>query len=192
MLADKQISRSKEHDVPAASTRPASTDRDQAAVPASSSAQPTVTPALPIGDPETVGRLQYALGRSSRLLRESATGGLTPTQLAVLGVLLREGPRQLTDLAVVERINPTLLSRVVGRLEDEGLVQRSAQEQDRRSYRVSITDAGRALAEQIRHERCHALAERLAGLDPAHAETLFAALPALEALADQLATDRKD
>jgi DNA-binding MarR family transcriptional regulator len=147
---------------------------------------------LPVGDADTVGRLQFALARSSRLLRETATGGLTPTQLAVLGVLLREGPRQLTELAGVERINPTLLSRVVGRLEDDGLVTRSAQEQDRRSYQVSITAAGRALAEGLRHERCIALAERLARLDPAHAQTLFAALPALEALADQLATDRKD
>ncbi len=152
----------------------------------------SVSPALPVGDPETVGRLQFALARSSRLLRETATGDLTPTQLAVLGVLLREGPRQLTELAAAERINPTLLSRVVGRLEDDGLVTRSAQEQDRRSYQVSITGAGRALAEGLRHERCMALAERLAGLDPGHAETLFAALPALEALADQLATGRKD
>jgi DNA-binding MarR family transcriptional regulator len=177
MLADKQINRSKEAAVPAATARP---------VPAR-----TADP-LPVGDHDTVGRLQFALARSSRLLRETATGGLTPTQLAVLGVLLREGPRQLTELAAVERINPTLLSRVVGRLEDDGLVKRSAQEQDRRSYHVSITDAGRALAEGLRRERCIALAERLARLDPAQAETLFAALPALEALADQLATDRKD
>ncbi len=154
---------------------------------------PSHTPdALAMGDLDAVGRLQFALARSSRLLRETATGGLTPTQLAVLGVLLREGPRQLTELAAVERINPTLLSRVVGRLEDDGLVRRSAQEQDRRSYQVSITDAGRALAEGLRHERCLALAERLARLEPPHAEALFAALPALEALADQLATDRKD
>ncbi len=163
---------------------PASSARS---APAKSSATP-----LPVGDKDSVGRLQFALARSSRLLRETATGGLTPTQLAVLGVLLREGPRQLTELAAAERINPTLLSRVVGRLEDDGLVTRSAQEQDRRSYLVSITDAGRALAEDLRHERCLALAERLARLDPAAAETLFAALPALEALADQLAADRKD
>jgi DNA-binding MarR family transcriptional regulator len=177
MLADKQMIRFKEVAVPGATTRPV----------------PTCTPdPLPVGDHDTVGRLQFALARSSRLLRETATGGLTPTQLAVLGVLLREGPRQLTELAAVERINPTLLSRVVGRLEDDGLVKRSAQEQDRRSYQVCITDAGRALAEGLRRERCIALAERLARLDPAHAETLFAALPALEALADQLATDRKD
>jgi DNA-binding MarR family transcriptional regulator len=176
MLADKQISR-QEVAVQATEAHPA----------------PARTPdPLPVGDHDTVGRLQFALARSSRLLRETATGGLTPTQLAVLGVLLREGPRQLTELAAVERINPTLLSRVVGRLEEDGLVKRSAQEQDRRAFQVSITDAGRALAEGLRHERCIALADRLARLDPTHAETLFAALPALEALADQLATDRKD
>lgn len=141
---------------------------------------------------ETVARLQSAIGRSARLLRETATGGLTPTQQAVLGALLREGPRQLTELAAAERINPTLLSRVVGRLEDEGLVRRSAQEQDRRAYLVTITDQGRALAQGIRADRCQALAQRLTLLEPAHASALFDAVPALEALADELTADRKD
>jgi DNA-binding MarR family transcriptional regulator len=125
------------------------------------------------------------------LLRESATGGLTPTQLAVLGALLREGPRQLTELAAAERINPTLLSRVVGRLEDDGLVRRTPQEQDRRAYLVTITDQGRALAEGIRRDRCRALAERVAQLEPREAAALFAAVPALESLAAELTADRK-
>ena len=140
---------------------------------------------------DTVARLQLALGRTARLLRESATGGLTPTQLAVLGVLLREGPKQLTEVAALERINPTLLSRVVGRLEHDGLVRRTPQEQDRRAYRVVITEKGRSLAEGIRHDRCSALAGRLSRLDPAQVDALFDALPALEALAEQLAADRK-
>ena len=110
---------------------------------------------------------------------------------AVLGGLLRDGPRQLTELAAAERINPTLLSRVVGRLEDEGLVKRTASEQDRRAYLVSITDQGKQLAEGIRHERCRALADHLAELDPAQAASLFAAVPALEALASALSAGRR-
>ncbi len=140
---------------------------------------------------DAVARLQFAIGRSSRLLRESVTGGLTPTQLAVLGSLIREGPRQLSELATAEHINPTLLSRVVGRLEDDGLVRREAQEQDRRSYLVTITESGRALSDTIRHDRCTELAERLAQLDADQVRALFAALSALEALADELMTHRK-
>lgn len=145
-----------------------------------------------MGDSQAVVRLQLALGRSARLLRETATGGLTPTQLTVLGALMRDGPRQLTELAAVERINPTLLSRVVGGLEEAALVLRSAQQQDRRAYLVSITDKGRALAQGIRQERCRALAELLARLEPAYADVLIEAIPALEALADELTVDRKD
>jgi DNA-binding MarR family transcriptional regulator len=126
------------------------------------------------------------------LLRESASGGLTPSQLAVLGALLREGPRQLTELSIAERINPTLLSRVVGRLEEDGFVLRRPHEQDRRAYLLSITDKGRSLAEGIRRERCAALTERLTRIDPAQVETLFGALAALEALADELAFSQKD
>lgn len=141
---------------------------------------------------DDVARLQLALARSARLLRETATGGLTPTQLAVLGVLLRQGPLQLTELAAVEHINPTLLSRVVGRLEDTGFLKRTAQEHDRRAYLVSITDEGRAFAEGIRGERREALARRLSRLDAAHVHALFTALPALEALAEELSADQKD
>ncbi len=160
----------------------------QSATPSSDSSTPGQ---WPVADPEAVARLQVALARSSRLLRETATGGLTPTQLAVLGALMREGPRQLTELAALERINPTLLSRVVGRLEDDGLVSRSAQQQDRRAYLVSITDKGRELTQGIRHERYLALAQRLANLDSNDLDALFAALPALEALAAELTVERK-
>ncbi len=141
---------------------------------------------------DDVARLHHALGRSSRLLRESASGGLTPTQLAVLGALLRHGPRQLTELAAAERINPTLLSRVVGRLEEGGLVRRDAQEQDRRAYVVSITEQGSALTRTLRQERCGELAAVVDGMDPEHVVALRAAIPALEALADQLMQQRED
>lgn len=144
-------------------------------------------------DPEDdIARLHHALGRSSRLLRENASGGLTPTQLAVLGALLRHGPRQLTELAAAERINPTLLSRVVGRLEEAGLVRRDAQEQDRRAYVVSITEQGSDLASTLRQERREELAAVMGGLEPQHVTALRAAIPALEALADQLMHHRED
>ena len=141
---------------------------------------------------DEVARLHHALGRVSRMLREGASGGLTPTQLAVLGALLRDGPRQLTELAAAERINPTLLSRVIGRLEEGGLVSRSTQAQDRRSSVVAITEQGSALVATLRRERCQELGAVVAELDPAHVAALFAALPALEALASELLHHRKD
>jgi DNA-binding MarR family transcriptional regulator len=150
---------------------------------------PTAGPPL---DGEAVARLQSALGRGARLLRETASGGLTPTQLAVLGALLREGPRQLTELSIAERINPTLLSRVVAKLEEDGFVLRSPHELDRRAYLLSITPKGRALAEGIRRDRCEALTERLTRIAPAHVDTLFGALTALEALAEELTAPQKD
>jgi DNA-binding MarR family transcriptional regulator len=159
---------------------------------ASAQGQPAHGVPLDALDAESVGRLQSALGRSARLLRETASGGLTPTQLAVLGALLREGPRQLTELSIAERINPTLLSRVVAKLEDDGYVLRRPHEQDRRAFLLSITDKGRAFAEEIRRDRCEALTERLTRLDPAHVDTLFGALTALEALADELTVSQKD
>ena len=49
------------------------------------------------------------------------------------------------DLAEAEAINPTLLSRVLGHLEEAGLVARGADPEDARCTLVSATPAGTRL-----------------------------------------------
>jgi DNA-binding MarR family transcriptional regulator len=144
-------------------------------------------------DVETAGRLRAAIGRLQRLLRSTQAGtaaGLTPTKISVLFTVLRAGPIRLSDLATEEAINPTMLSRVVAGLTDRGLVTRISDPADRRAALLEATGAGRRLAERIRRERTDALNEALAPLDAADRETLERALPALEALAEQLKSKR--
>ena len=66
---------------------------------------------------ETVERLRVALGITSRYLRATDAGeGLTPTELSILATITRRGSLRLTELAEIERVNPTMLSRIAGRL----------------------------------------------------------------------------
>lgn len=138
-------------------------------------------------DPAEVARLRVALARTSRRLRGTEAGrDLTPTQLSVLGAVCLRGPIPLSELARLEAVNPTMLSRFVGRLEAEGLLVREADPDDRRAASVSATTAGRALQRRIAAERTAALAAHLTTLPDAHLDALRAALPALEALAESL------
>jgi DNA-binding MarR family transcriptional regulator len=140
---------------------------------------------------DELGRLRTALGRISRLVdRQVSGGGLTRTQLSVLGVTARTGPIGVGELAEVEGVNPTMLSRVVGKLETMGLLRRSPHPDDARVVRVEVTPAGRRLHQRLRRERATLLGERIADLPEGHAESLLGALPALEALAAQLARVR--
>ena len=135
------------------------------------------------------GRLRAAIGRLSRRLRETRAGsGLTPTQVSVLFTVVRLGPLPLTELAERESLNPTMLSRVLGALCEAGLVRRTADTNDRRVALAEATAAGRRMRERIQRERSTALAAHLAALDPADREAILAAIPALETLAEAVAT----
>jgi DNA-binding MarR family transcriptional regulator len=141
---------------------------------------------LETGD-EAVARLRVVVAKLGRQLRTTQAGaGLTPTQISVLFSVARRGPLRLSELAEIEGLNPTMLSRVIAQLTDDDLLKRAADPSDRRAALVDATARGRRLREKINRERNRVLSLELDGLSPAARESIMAALPALEALADQL------
>jgi DNA-binding MarR family transcriptional regulator len=131
------------------------------------------------------------VGRLSRRLNALARGsGLTPTQLSTLGVIARQGPIRLSDLAEIESMNPTMVSRIVAALDEAGLVRRRTDPDDRRSGLLEVTAAGRRTHDRLRAERGRALTQGLEALDARDAGAIEAALPALEQLVD--AMSRRD
>jgi DNA-binding MarR family transcriptional regulator len=100
--------------------------------------------------------------------------------------MARHGPMRLSELADHEGINPTMLSRIVGKLCDEGLILRRSDDRDRRAFHVEVTDAGRAAHDRIVARRTEALAVGLSRLSESDRERLLSALPALELLAADL------
>ncbi|MGH7640596.1 MAG: MarR family winged helix-turn-helix transcriptional regulator [Candidatus Dormibacteria bacterium] len=131
--------------------------------------------------------LRIVIGRLWRRLRQlPAAAGLTPTQQAVLATIVREGPLGIAALSQREGINPTMLSRIVAKLTEGGLVSRHADPSDGRAAVVLATERGLRLQRRIRAERNDLLQLKLAGLTPELQQRLEAAMPALEALADSL------
>ena len=148
-------------------------------------AAPAGAPAAPDGQqPIDAARLRMAIVRLSRRLRRHQLAGLTATQVSALSTIDQSGPLRLSDLAAVEGVAPSTLTRLVAALEERDYVQRAAVAGDARASEVAITARGREVLDRIRQESTTALAGSLALLDPGELAALAAALPALERLGD--------
>jgi DNA-binding MarR family transcriptional regulator len=138
-------------------------------------------------DADEVVRLRRAIGRLARQFNTSATDeGLTPTQASVLGLVAGHGPVGLPDLVRLEHINPTMLSRVVGKLDEDGLVTRTPDPDDLRSVTLELTARGRTVQDRIKAQRAEAVSVAARTLPAAEHAALIAALDALDHLADEL------
>jgi DNA-binding MarR family transcriptional regulator len=136
---------------------------------------------------DEAARLRAAINRIARRLRPTKAGaGLTPTQISVLETVSRRGPIRLSDLAAVEDVNPTMLSRVAGKLEGLDLIRRHQHPGDGRAALLGLSDRGQHVLERMRAERTDQLSVELSALDAGARQQLLDALPVLEALAESL------
>ena len=127
--------------------------------------------------------LRVALGRLNRSLRLThVEKDLSSSQREVLMAIVRAGSLRLSDLAREEGLNPTMLSRIVGKLEAAGMVARTSDPEDARVIHLAATPEGIALREKIRGERTDALLFALRNLSREEKQSLTAATPALEAI----------
>ena len=138
-------------------------------------------------DADTVIRLRRVVLSLARRLNAASVGeGLTPTQASVLSIVAFRGQLGLAELTEIEGLNPTMLSRVVGKLDSFGLIRRLRDPDDFRAARVEATPEGKEAYQRIAAQRAAILSERVAGLPAEQEAALIAALPALEHLAEDL------
>jgi DNA-binding MarR family transcriptional regulator len=130
-------------------------------------------------------RLRLAIARTARRLRQEAGEELSPSQTAALATIDRHGPLTPSELAVRERIQRPTVTRIVARLEERGLVQRTRDPQDGRSSLVALTPAGRELLARGRTRKNAYLARRLRELDTDDHATLERAAAILERLLEE-------
>jgi DNA-binding MarR family transcriptional regulator len=124
--------------------------------------------------------LRVVVARTARRLRQEAGTDLSPSQTAALATIERHGPLTPSELASRERIQRPTATRVIARLEEAGLVERTADPTDGRSSLVSLTGEGRALLKKLRANKDAYLARRLETLDPDELAALERAADILE------------
>jgi DNA-binding MarR family transcriptional regulator len=145
------------------------------------------TPSSTPTDIDTAARLRLATARLWRRVRTSSPRtGLTQTEASVLFTVVRCGPIGMSELTREEDLNPTMLSRVVARLADAGLLERTPHPDDGRVVVVSATEAGTALRTETVQAHNDVLAHELDDLSREEAAALDTALPVLEKLAARL------
>jgi len=135
---------------------------------------------------QTATEFRRSVTRFGRLLAASMPKGeLSPTKLTALGILRREGPLSARALASRLGIRPQSLSRIIGELEQEGLLTRSRDARDGRERILKPTPKALALmrAEGVRRDAIvREIMQR--ALTPVEIELLFLAGKAINKLAD--------
>jgi DNA-binding MarR family transcriptional regulator len=136
------------------------------------------------GDLASAYRLQLAVTRLARLLRQEVQVTLTPSQVSALSTIRARGPITLGDLAERERVAPPSITRMVSRLEEEGYVERSTDPADGRVCRVAVTAAAEEMISEARKRKADWLLQRMEDLAGADRRALLDAVEAMETLAE--------
>jgi len=103
--------------------------------------------------------------RLARRLRQQGESAASPTQLAALATIERDGPLTLGELSHVENVRPPTLTKVVAALEEQGLVERHVDPSDRRVSLVRLTTEGREVIDAAAALLVEADFGALAGLE---------------------------
>jgi DNA-binding MarR family transcriptional regulator len=132
---------------------------------------------------DAAARLRLAIVRTARRLRQEAATeatGLTPTSTAALATIERHGPLTPSELATIERVKRPTVTRTLGCLDREGLIERTPDPVDGRSALVSVNAAGRERLRRLRRRKNAFIARRMRELPDADVETLERAARILE------------
>jgi len=111
---------------------------------------------------ELAKTLREAIQRLNRRVRQARpVGDLTFSQLSALTSLQLAGALTPRELADVERVQPPTMTKIVGKLEDRGLVARTPHPTDGRQVILAPTEQGRAVHAQFESARNTWLAQQL-------------------------------
>ncbi len=111
---------------------------------------------------ETADALHVAAIQMLRRVRaEDRWTDLSGPRLSALSVIVFAGPVTVTRLAEAEQVRTPTISRLIADLEQEGLVKRVVNPEDKRVRLVSATEKGQRLLQQGRDRRIQKLATDL-------------------------------
>lgn len=119
--------------------------------------------------PLEIGETAHALRKSFD--RRASALGVTRAQWKVLLKLSRSPGLRQVEVADMLDVEPITLCRIVDRLEESGLVERSQDPDDRRARLLHVTARARPLIEKLQALAAELAGEAFAGIDPADVAT---------------------
>jgi DNA-binding MarR family transcriptional regulator len=130
---------------------------------------------------ELAADLALVIGRLNRRMLKGGQG-LSHGMLSALSSVVKFGPLRPGDLAIRESVAAATITRIIARLEVDGLVQREVDPRDGRAFVIEATESGIDLIVRARSARADVIADLLRPLRANDRDTLRRALPSLEAL----------
>jgi DNA-binding MarR family transcriptional regulator len=110
-----------------------------------------------------IGETAHALRKA--FTRRAASVGVTGAQWKVLFKLTLKPDLRQTDLADLLDIEPITLTRIIDRLQEAGLVERTPDPSDRRAWRLQVTAKAQPVVGKLRAIADEMTAEAFAGID---------------------------
>jgi DNA-binding MarR family transcriptional regulator len=105
---------------------------------------------------------------------------LTSAEINALANLAERGAMNVRELSAATGTRATTLTGVLDRLESRGYLTREVDAADRRSFRLPLTDAGRAAASRVRTAVAGLENDALSRLSPAQVDGFRAVIAALQ------------
>lgn len=139
--------------------------------------------------------LGFLLGDSSRLLRKrfdrlARSLGLTRAQWRVIGILRRHEGVNQTALADLMEVEPITLGRHLDRLAEAGWLERRPDPDDRRVWRIFLTDKAQPVLAEMEEIAVAVRNEAFADFTPAERDQFIGGLQRVKRnLADALRDD---
>src|ERR1700744_5259548 len=128
--------------------------------------------------------LLAVVARLNRYATQRIQMQLPAAQARLLSTIDAHGEARICDLAAVDHCSQPTMTTQVRRLEDAGLVTRTADPGDARAVRIRITDDGMRTPAAVRADRAAAIEPQLAVLEPADRAVLSDAVGVLRRLLD--------
>src|ERR1700742_1854877 len=116
--------------------------------------------------------LLAVVARLNRYATQRIQMPLPAAQARLLATIEVHGEARIGDLAAVDHCSQPTMTTQVRRLEDAGLVSRTADPGDARAVRIRITAEARRTLNAVRADRAAAIEPQLAMLEPADREVL--------------------
>jgi DNA-binding MarR family transcriptional regulator len=112
--------------------------------------------------------------------------GLTVAQSYALLTLQELGTATMNEFAAEMRLHGTTMTRMVDALIDKGLVKRSADAEDRRIVRVSLSSAGQEMATRLQESKRKLLSSALVDIPAGEREKVVEALERMAEVLEKL------
>jgi DNA-binding MarR family transcriptional regulator len=133
---------------------------------------------------EGLKEIAWELGETSRLMRRlfnrrASALGVTSAQWRVMFWLGRQPGSKQVELAEKLDVEPITAGRTIDRLEEAGLVERRPDPEDRRAWRLYLTEQAEPMVTRLRAVAEDVLAEVFQGVDEKEIAALRGALERL-------------